>query len=492
MNWNINDKRKLGVSGSARLLRLPHSCRRCESSARSFLHLCAHINSSNESMENTQPSCNATLPPELLAHIFEMGETKSSLISGNMPIWIVSRVCQQWHAVALSLPKLWAHIVIEDENEDETLRIPDSLVERLQLCLQRSQSCHLHLELIGSDRLVEFSYDGIGAIVFSTLFRQAFRFRRLTAYLEALRYLVKDDAGLPALTHFQLLPYPNAEGIRSELRFLRRAPNLKSLDLDTANIGSLTWLQIPIHQVTRCTIMVDLPVLATLRLDQMQHFTFRFPWSDPDSDFHDQIHFPVLHTLEIDNDGGTDDPLESPFFSLLSCPSLQQLILRGITITAPDRADDLCTLLHQCHQSLTSLTISWCYLEPYALERIFIAAPFLKVVQLEYADSEHDGLHGIVLEKLQTAELLPHLEELSFASMLYEDRFDSFPLLSFLNARTCPTQTPSSSRLKKVALETPMHDTRLSPLPNGYIHDADQIMARLGVDFSWTRRQRGA
>ncbi|KAJ7449935.1 hypothetical protein FB451DRAFT_1287040 [Mycena latifolia] len=284
----------------------------------------------------------ASLPSEVLAHIFKSGTILSSTCPSCLPCMVAySAVSQQWRVAALNYPDLWSQIYVPFSMRNA--------VAWIALCLERSKSClfDITLQLPPDDTS---AYMPVVTSVMMLVVQHVHRLRRLAigadsslSHPEEMFALLQNAQRAPCLAVLELTfsdPNPTASMAIPPGDLLMQAPSLSSLRLHgVASPVPFVGLRTLDIQGLRTTyadfrdMVVASPLLTDLILPKLRLMV------DLQSKTLPPIRIPSLKTLALSFCKPAPSNLFTPchnLISLLSIPNLEYLELAGGNV--PDLA----------------------------------------------------------------------------------------------------------------------------------------------------------
>jgi hypothetical protein len=194
------------------------------------------------------------LPPEILSHIFYqcLPENSSPRISREAP-FILTQVCTQWRAIALSRSSLWCILNIKLDS-----RKPESVNSYVSTWISRSGTLPLSIELFALHANPDHP-------AFQTILLQPHRWGAVSffvslPFIQALHHI---KGRTPMLYDCHIDVFPNAD-IDPPLDTFSSAPKLRSITLSThPNVTHYPW-----SQLTRLHLL-ELPTDVCLKVVDM-------------------------------------------------------------------------------------------------------------------------------------------------------------------------------------------------------------------------------
>ncbi|KAF5368434.1 hypothetical protein D9758_002404 [Tetrapyrgos nigripes] len=227
------------------------------------------------------------LPSELLSKIFGYCCKYNFLDLAMPPASSLSMVCGRWREIALLSPSLWSSIYIlglptsdeEDEegvDEEEERMKRDCITNRVRLCLERSKSAPLKLDIT----IYSSHYSSEGCSLSNTVMRllaehserwEEFSYKGPECYASS----AADRTHFPILRSLRLLTGPAQSGSHDQdpslpLDRFRNCPALTSVYTDTVETEDrlqLPWASIRVLGLCDCSdasVLTILPSCLTL------------------------------------------------------------------------------------------------------------------------------------------------------------------------------------------------------------------------------------
>ncbi|KAK7468289.1 hypothetical protein VKT23_002803 [Stygiomarasmius scandens] len=295
------------------------------------------------------------LPPEILSHIFcQLGPDFLMQFSSfsSLPALAVSAVCTSWRHLALSTPKLWAHLDVDlvdlslrldddDQTDDSNypfIKNARRMRTNLRLYLERSCQAPLHLTLLVANLFtVDVKYN---VSPMKALAEHAHRWHAVEIFWD---YTRNEELGFD-------LPVPD-----NPFSTITHLPNLKTFQFchdgdvhhtayDTFTLLAHTpWLSdfsaigllpspsltLPWHQITNLTLG-RVPCSEALQLVQFCQnvISLCLNYLEDDQGVISSVTVPKLKSLTIGCDFGESRVVLQDLFSCLTLPLLSSLCLK--------------------------------------------------------------------------------------------------------------------------------------------------------------------
>jgi len=277
------------------------------------------------------------LPPELLGEIFVQCLDKSNNLSKTTPPYVLSKVCQRWRKVALSLPDLWRHLPPLVSSASVNLRVR-----------QRMACVEAHLERSGNAGLTFYfcksTTPEVDDCILEALFRHSRRWERISLKIseEVCAHFSRVKGRLPSLSSL-MLDIERHSNLHVDM--FENAPNLREVQLETRNWSGpveLPWSQL--IKYTETDYESKHLAEAISCASRLTHLDFRFKhtWAVVLSFGH--ISPVTMHNVTCFNlnciEGGSNISI---LFSKLTLPALQDLSLHLPPIPVTDIVLNLIT-----------------------------------------------------------------------------------------------------------------------------------------------------
>ncbi|KAG7090651.1 hypothetical protein E1B28_009752 [Marasmius oreades] len=391
------------------------------------------------------------LPSELLSEIFGYCCEYNFLDLAMPPAISLSMVCGRWREIVLSSPRLWSSITImglryhnyqqadegtdeEDVDEEELHR--DRVTNRIRLCLERSKSAPLALNVTIHDN--SWDEHDLGYIVMRLLAEHSERWEKFTfTGPEFYASSVAGEINLPILSHLRLMLL-DRDSLLPLDRF-RNCPVLSSVDTDTTDRLQLPWASIRALRLTECTDSSVLPVLSScLNLEELRLFEHYDSYDQtPRREMIMSDTIKTLSILSIDSDS------EGQIVQHFTFPRLS-----SIDIVHPRMSPlHLQQLIQRSSCSITSLSLNGPRLTDPQLSSLLRLMPELRMLDIGncegYPISGPRFLEHLVVNPDDHQMFLPHLMELKIE--LAGEQVDEQTLTNALTSRLFRISSVSSS-----------------------------------------------
>ncbi|KAJ7589943.1 hypothetical protein C8J56DRAFT_825998 [Mycena floridula] len=322
------------------------------------------------------------------------------------PHWVISRVCGEWRAVALSFPRLWSTVRIVDkdlENDGVALEI-----EMLQIQLHRSAVHDLSVSI----HYTSSEDPPVNHPLLQKLLATSLRWTDLhivTNRLTAFDAFTSLKGFLPILKILHIWDY-NASPADPISSIFELAPNLKTL---WGHSNAMAHFHLPFSQITTfestlscpCNsypeILAQMPnllTLSTLCRDPVGHIGgYHLPVS---------VSLPRLQraTLQLDHSKGPHRARECFLLSRLRLPALQNL-----DIQVHSSMDELRDLFDRSGCPLKNLRLEPAYVRRTPCVDLLLGIPTLESLTL---DCHYSVVERVLEEVTDNPSIVPDLQRL--------------------------------------------------------------------------------
>ncbi|KAJ7114977.1 hypothetical protein C8R44DRAFT_881022 [Mycena epipterygia] len=225
---------------------------------------------SQELVREKESSPARRLPAETLVRIFASCDSfNTDLILpwdidisrlAQEPLLTVSRVCSQWHTIAIGTPSLWAAIEISESGIWSNTSPRAKAMELLARALERSAPFPLNISVIGETSLLALS-----ELVKHSKRWRTVKFRCPRQHLQALA-MVRGKLDL-----LEVLDVRSVDGLGDEMAFFEVAPRLRHLVVSGSVLGPVlaTGGRLPLQQLHTLTCINFQPDVLALTVSSM-------------------------------------------------------------------------------------------------------------------------------------------------------------------------------------------------------------------------------
>ncbi|KAJ6461467.1 hypothetical protein C8R45DRAFT_1108691 [Mycena sanguinolenta] len=326
----------------------------------------------------TPPFWQRSPPPRLFAELKRIE---------NAPLLTLSRVCPQWHQLALNNPTFWSNVQVNSVIGEPPLVLRRTL-DLLNVRLARTRDAPLVISLI--------QHAGIRGFHPRILPISCICWR--STRIELDNAVVARRGGLPRLRNFHL----NIRAPTAEFPVIAAAPRLATLRLNAPQLRSLSFAEILRHnplQVLRCGVAspkdfaVAVALLPKLPSRAEFHFVINIDY-DTDLRAHTSMCLPSItaHIAGLGCSWMHDSHAHQ-------MPAILEHVLASLTLPELDQ-------FHLACNTFPHLLLQWPHAQFLALSDRSGLGRCLKTLRIAEARISKDDL----LEILSVLEVLEHLE----------------------------------------------------------------------------------
>ncbi|KAK7029007.1 hypothetical protein VNI00_014717 [Paramarasmius palmivorus] len=348
------------------------------------------------------------LPTEILSAIFVLACDGNVLSpSHSSPAITLSRVCGQWRELSLSLPHLWASMIIRLEDWDESQGALESIVT---MFIKRSGTAPLELML---DFAMMPPLDPFPAL--QPLVWESCRWRslHLTVPLEIVTHEglkpIKDR--LPALKQLIVIG-TGTQMYPSSLDLFKQCPKLESVSV----VFTAGNIPLPSHQITTYTLSCIQNTDISTRLAQMsslKELEFARVIAAGGHHISDTIESVLISQIHSDGD------VES-IFRYTTLPKLKTLRIcsfkPGTQLWRTWNESIAKEFFHRSSCSITLLQLKWTPITDEQTSELLRVLPTLETLDIEECPNMNNRIiTSRFLHSFANGDLVPNLQKASFA-----------------------------------------------------------------------------
>ncbi|KAJ7061342.1 hypothetical protein C8F01DRAFT_1288900 [Mycena amicta] len=244
------------------------------------------------------PSYISNVPPELLAHIFNLYILGSAVRIGTKihiqelggPLLLCS-VCMHWREICIRAPELWTSLIVAPRKHYAAgTDLEEGLFTLFSAWMTRTGAMPVDL------KITRTRSSGLLKRILGVVALQAAQFRRLGIFIEPPFTALPSSLAVPRLEELSIAVSKKA---RAEmLESFAVAPKLRRVSLDSVGISNvvLPWAQLTHLSINRQAEKAILAIIAATPLLEVLSISHSAPRSP---DFSSPITLSFLHTVRL-------------------------------------------------------------------------------------------------------------------------------------------------------------------------------------------------